>query len=298
MASTTSRHQVQDAQKLYDDRAAHYDDSWHPLFAHHMVQLADLKPGDHVLDLASGTGLVTFAASMAVGQTGSVTGVDISSGMLQQARSRLENHDLENVEFHQHSITDLDTLSVLRGKEFDAIMCASVLVLLQNPGQAIKAWAVYLKAGGKFITDVTHPASQISLITFERVGRGLNRPLPFYRVPFQKPEDLQLLMEQAGLRDNHIVSLSQLEAANAGEGIMAYMTDPAHPRLDKLYTIEDADDVFDKHIDHWAAELLSRPEIKNEARKIFKEEWARLANEEGKIEEMDCVFVGIGTKVG
>ncbi|KAK4570111.1 hypothetical protein LTR86_003081 [Recurvomyces mirabilis] len=298
MASTTSRDQVQDARKLYDDRAAHYDDSWHPLFAHHMVQLADLKPGDHVLDLASGTGLVTFAASMAVGRAGSVTGVDVSSGMLDQARSSLENHDLKNIEFHQHSITDLHTLGVLRGKEFDDIICASALVLLQDPGAAIKDWVVYLKAGGKLITDVTHPASQISLITFERVGRRLNRPLPFYRVPFQKPEDLQLLMEQAGLQDIHIVCLSQEEASNASEGIMAYLTDSGNPRLDKLYTIEDADNLFDKHIGHWAAEPLSHSAIKAEARRVFKEEWAKLANEEGKIEEADCVFVGIGTKVG
>ena len=139
-----SRNQAQDAQKLYDDRAARYDDSWHPVFAHHMVQLAALQPSDHVLDLASGTGLVTFAASMAVGTNGSVVGVDISSGMLDQARASLQNHHLKNISFYQHSITELDTLAALSGKKFDAIICASALVLLQDPGRAIMDWATYL----------------------------------------------------------------------------------------------------------------------------------------------------------
>jgi SAM-dependent methyltransferase len=52
-----------------------------------LVALAALKPGERVLDLACGTGLVARIAAPEVGPTGQVTGLDINAGMLAVARS-------------------------------------------------------------------------------------------------------------------------------------------------------------------------------------------------------------------
>lgn len=82
------RDQAQDAQDLYDTRAPQYDNSWHPRFSRHMIELAELRPGETVLDLACGTGLATFSASVAVGPEGCVVGVDISKGMLAEAEAK------------------------------------------------------------------------------------------------------------------------------------------------------------------------------------------------------------------
>ncbi|KAK5677336.1 hypothetical protein LTS10_009906 [Elasticomyces elasticus] len=289
----TQRNQPQDAQALYDPRAASYDDSWHPRFARHMVELANLKAGEHVLDLACGTGLVTYPASAAVQPGGSVTGVDISSGMLAEAKRAANESGA--VRFYQHSITDLDGLPELSGLKFDAIICASALVLLQDPSNAIRQWTGFLKPGGRLIVDVTHPRYQISLISFERVGRALGRLLPFYRVPFQKPEDLRALMEQAGLHDIEVTLLSQMDIAGV-DTLNAYRSEFEHPRIENTYSIADADRLFDKHIDHWAASALAGPDIRNEARRLFREEWTKLANADGLIEEVDGVYVGIGRK--
>ncbi|KAF9631164.1 putative protein-l-isoaspartate(d-aspartate) o-methyltransferase protein [Lasiodiplodia theobromae] len=79
------------AKRLYDARAASYDDSWHPQFAQAFMDRLQLEPGAKVLDLACGTGLLTFLAAERVGPTGSVTGVDVSGGMLAQARRKLES---------------------------------------------------------------------------------------------------------------------------------------------------------------------------------------------------------------
>ncbi|KAK5711914.1 hypothetical protein LTR15_012260 [Elasticomyces elasticus] len=287
------RNQPQDAQALYDPRAASYDDSWHPRFARHMVELANLKAGEHVLDLACGTGLVAYPASAAVRPGGSVTGIDISGDMLAQAEGKRVANELSAVRFYQHSITDLDGLPELEGEQFDAIICASALVLLQDPSNAIRQWTGFLKPCGRLIVDVTDPASQISLITFERVGRALGRHLPFYRVPFQKPEDLRALMEQAGLRDIEVILLSQMDIEGA-DALDAYRSE--RPRIEKTYSIADADRLFDKHIDHWAASALAGPDIRNEARRLFREQWTKLANADGLIEEVDGVYVGIGWK--
>ena len=52
-----------------------------------LIALAALQQGEHVLDLACGTGLVTRLAAPEVGPTGHVTGLDINTGMLAVARS-------------------------------------------------------------------------------------------------------------------------------------------------------------------------------------------------------------------
>ncbi|KAK6436923.1 hypothetical protein LTR95_006890 [Oleoguttula sp. CCFEE 5521] len=290
------RDQAADAQHLYDDRATKYDDSWHPRFAQHVIELLELKPGERVLDLACGTGLVTFAAAQAVGPTGSVTGVDISSGMLAQAHLKQLSTNVENVEFHQHSITSLSNLAGVQGRQFDAITCASALVLLSNPALALKHWARFLKPGGRLVTDVTHIRSQLGHLTLERVGRTLEIPIPSYRLRFETPQHFQELLEQAGLVDVDIKLVSQVQANDHGDGVGAYVCNMNQPRIDRDYTVEDGKSIFEKLMGSRYGEALAADNVKDRARQLFLEDWAELANDKGEIEEVDGVFVGVGWK--
>jgi len=52
-----------------------------------LVELADLRPGERVLDVACGTGVVARLAAQQVGATGEITGLDLNAGMLRVARS-------------------------------------------------------------------------------------------------------------------------------------------------------------------------------------------------------------------
>ncbi|KAJ9134065.1 hypothetical protein NKR19_g8793 [Coniochaeta hoffmannii] len=80
--------QAQSAQRMYDSRAADYEDSWHPASAIRFTSRLSISPGDAVLDLCCGTGLNFFAAAGRVGPGGSVVGVDLSEGMLGVARRK------------------------------------------------------------------------------------------------------------------------------------------------------------------------------------------------------------------
>ena len=62
---------------------------------------AELQAGQHVMDLGSGTGAVTFAASPQVGASGRVTAVDISQDMLDKVREGAKARSLSNVQVEE-----------------------------------------------------------------------------------------------------------------------------------------------------------------------------------------------------
>lgn len=295
--STMPRDQAQDAQDLYDDRSAKYDDSHHPRLAKHYVEMAKIQAGEHVLDLACGTGLVSYLASTAVGPTGSVVGIDISTGMLAQAEAKKANHKPANVSFYTHSITALDSLEAIKPGTFDVVACCSALVLLERPGEALKQWTTYLKPGGRLITDVTHIQNLLPGTIFEAVGRRIERPLPWYRLVFQKPDDLVSIMEAAGLSKIDVTLVAVDRTSENSDDLQEYIRPLSDPKILREYEVRDADRVFDEQIDkvHMKS-LASPPEIRDRARALFKEEWANAANAEGKLQEVDGIWVSIGWK--
>lgn len=67
----------------------------------HMIELADPKPGERVLDVGCGCGGTSLSFAKRVAPTGRVTGVDISGPMLARARERAKAEGLSNLEFVQ-----------------------------------------------------------------------------------------------------------------------------------------------------------------------------------------------------
>lgn len=291
------RNQTNDAQELYDSRSSKYDDSHHPRLARHMVELAHIQPGEKVLDLACGTGLVSYPASAAVGMEGEVIGVDISSGMLNEAKNKLSKHAPQNVQFYLHSITDLDSLDAIKGKTFDVVICCSALVLLEDATAALKHWTSYMKPGGRLVTDVTHPMNLAAGTAFERVGHKLGKLVPYYREPFQSPGDLQTRMEAAGLRDITMIFLSIMDIPETDDLKDYIMPDVSKPKIMETYDVKDADRIFDESIDRTSYQCLASPDdVRQKAKELFREEWVRLADDDGKVRVVDGLFVGIGSK--
>ena len=64
-------------------------------------ELRDLEPGERVVDVGSGAGFDSFLAARAVGPTGLVTGVDMTSEMLAKARANAAKLGLGQVEFRE-----------------------------------------------------------------------------------------------------------------------------------------------------------------------------------------------------
>ena len=85
------------ASEGYDKHAVRF----FPLCANRLVELIKLQPGQHVLDVATGTGVAAMAAALRISPGGHVVGVDIASDMLGRARKKVEATQLRNVEFQE-----------------------------------------------------------------------------------------------------------------------------------------------------------------------------------------------------
>jgi ubiquinone/menaquinone biosynthesis C-methylase UbiE len=94
---------------LFLDFAAFWHDEiegWFMPIMSRLFQLADLRPGQCVLDIGTGYGEPALSAAARVGPAGHVLGIDVSRAMLEAARRRARDHS--NVEFAEADIETLD----------------------------------------------------------------------------------------------------------------------------------------------------------------------------------------------
>jgi len=110
-----------------------------------LLALAPLELGDQVLDVACGTGLVSFEAARAVSPTGNVLGIDLSERMVDAAERRARERKLSNCRF---SRMDAETLA-LPDASFDVVLCALGLMYMPDPAQAVREMRRVLRPGGR-----------------------------------------------------------------------------------------------------------------------------------------------------
>ena len=87
--------------------------------------LTGIREGDDVLDLGSGSGMDVFVAALHVGETGSVTGLDMTDEQLAKARRLRDEAGFENVAFEQGYIEDLP----FEDDSFDVVVSNGVINL-------------------------------------------------------------------------------------------------------------------------------------------------------------------------
>jgi ubiquinone/menaquinone biosynthesis C-methylase UbiE len=110
-----------------------------------MLNVLTLRPGDRVLDIACGTGLVSLRMAEAVDKEGVVVGTDISGEMVGAARRIAAERGVGNARFER---SDAEALPFESGF-FDAAACALGLMYVPDPVRALREMRRVLRPGGK-----------------------------------------------------------------------------------------------------------------------------------------------------
>ena len=137
-----------------------------------MLELANIRAGDRVLDVAAGTGEQTILAAQRVGPIGSVVAVDLSRHMLKIADAAIRNAGLMNV---ATKIMDAERLD-LDADSFDAVICRMGLMVFPDPVKALMGMHRVAKRGRKVValvpsTEENNPCRGIPLGVVRRIGR-------------------------------------------------------------------------------------------------------------------------------
>ena len=162
---------IKEQQKVAWDDSAEGWKRWWPTFERaaqtvndRLVALAQVSTGNHVLDIATGSGEPALTAARVVGPSGRVVAVDMSPGMLAIARERIDAAGLRNVEVIE---SDAESLK-LDASSFDAVLCRWGLMFMPDLDGVIRTMYRALKPGGRFATAVWSVADKVPMCGLAR----------------------------------------------------------------------------------------------------------------------------------
>jgi ubiquinone/menaquinone biosynthesis C-methylase UbiE len=133
---------------VFDRAAETYDQGGVEFFGavgRHLVRDAGLSPGQRVLDVGCGRGAVLFPAAAAVGESGSVLGIDLAPSMVALTAADAAAHGVGNVETAVMDAQEPD----LEAAAFDAVLSSLVLFFLPDPTAALRSWRAATRDDGR-----------------------------------------------------------------------------------------------------------------------------------------------------
>ena len=162
-----------------------------------MLDLAEVRTGSRVLDVAAGTGDQTLIAAQRVGPTGYVLATDVSDSMLKLAAEAAREAGLMNVETRVMDAANID----LDPDSFDAVICQLGLFLFSNPANVLRGMRHVVRPEGKvaalvFSTAEKNPYQGITLGVAHSFG---STSLPLFSLG--ETGVLENIFREGGLRD-------------------------------------------------------------------------------------------------
>ncbi len=131
------------------------------------VRLAQVKPGDSVLEVGCGTGSLTLAAKRQVGPSGQVAGIDVIPAMIEFSRRKAEQARTD-ITFQVGSINSIP----FPDSQFDAVMCSFMIFHMSEDTRRKGIAEIYrvLKPHGRLLVlDLAMPSQRLQQAIAKRV---------------------------------------------------------------------------------------------------------------------------------
>jgi len=201
------------------------------------------KADETVLELAAGAGDVGFAAAARTGETGRLITTDVSPAMLDVARRRGSELELDNVDYR---VMDAEQIE-LEDDSVDGILCRFGYMLMPDPEAALVEARRVLRPGGRLALAVWGPPERnpfFSLIGMALVRHG-HLPPPDPSEPgiftLADPNRLRALLEGAGFADARLADVSVVFGVGGIDEYLAIIADTAGPLGLALRDVDDGE---------------------------------------------------------
>lgn len=151
---------------FYDRRSLTYDSGkWRVQICERLLDYSQVRTGQSVLDVGTGTGWLAISSSLIVGDQGQVVGVDISPGMLEKAHRKIKDSGFDNITFQ---LADAETLDY-PSHHFDAILCAHTFPWITNKASTLRLWYQLLKPGGRITVHTPADTAYVGAVILRKV---------------------------------------------------------------------------------------------------------------------------------
>jgi ubiquinone/menaquinone biosynthesis C-methylase UbiE len=166
--------------------------------ANDLVEVADLRPGERVLDVACGTGIVARLAAQRVGTNGTVVGLDLNPGMLAVARAATPSG--MTIQWHEANAEKM----MLADASFDVVLCQMGLQFMPDKLAALREMHRILAPSGRLILNAPGPTPPLMEVMGDALARHVGAEAEgFVQHVFSLHDtaELQKFIEEAGFSD-------------------------------------------------------------------------------------------------
>lgn len=162
-----------------------------------------VRPGEKVLDVATGSGSAAIAAAQYAMPGGRVTGIDLSQGMLDKAFENARARGLPNIDLHRMD----GAAPEFRSGYFHAVLCTAGIFFLPDMLLALRQWRRVLRPGGRvlftaFTDRAFQPMARLYVQALRAAGAVFPAPgMPLYWHRLGSPEACRGLLQEAGFEN-------------------------------------------------------------------------------------------------
>ncbi len=171
--------------------------------AEELIDAVGVTPGDRVLDIACGTGVVARAAAIRSGAAENVTGTDVNGGMLEAAERFAKDAGLDGITWLESDAAALP----LQDNSFDVVLCQQGLQFVPDKSGTMDEMARVLRPGGRFAISVWRTRAPIGAAFAKILDRhfGAGTTAPWEMIYSLGDRDyLHEMALNAGFRDVHV----------------------------------------------------------------------------------------------